>query len=301
MEISPLFQSFQREEIAKNACIKVYPNCYKLTVFDRPIFSDGYEPQKGTKKRTFCRSERAETRSDSARRAKTAIFDISALNDWDFFVTLTLDAEKVDRFEAKQVLKPFSKWLQNMVQRRSLRYLIVPEHHADGAIHFHGLVKGELRMVDSGTMRFPGRKKPIKIATAKKLKLNIAEGQTVYNIEDYKLGFSSAIPTFGERENLAKYMTKYITKDLCKIFGSFYFAGGRDLVRKPPRVDLNLNFEKIEAPMYCGDYGNVKYLSIPRDFKLLSDSLSLWIDEVSDLLTRGKVWTLFGGHRKAVL
>lgn len=289
-----LFNPQSSTEILKNARIKCYPNCYRLTVFSTPTFSDGFEidHEHSTKRNSNSRCEGAETRSDSARRAKTAIFDISALNDWDYFITLTLDSDKVDRYDAKAALKPFSKWLQNMVQRHDLRYLVVPEHHADGAIHFHGLVSGGLNMVDSGTMRFPGRKKPIKTATAKRQKLNMAEGQTVYNVADYKLGFSSAIATFGQKENLAKYMTKYITKDLCKIFGNFYFAGGHDLRRKPKTVDLNLDFESVTGAEYSGVYGCVKYCTLPKDFNLLFDQLQTF-GLTADDLTRGKVLTLF--------
>ena len=294
-----LFNLHPSTEILKNARIKIYPNCYRLTVFSSPVFTDGFEidHEHSTKRNSIGRSEGAETRSDSARRARTAIFDISALNDWDYFVTLTLDSDKVDRYDPKAALKPFSKWLQNMVQRRDLRYLVVPEHHADGAIHFHGLVKGELNMIDSGTMRFPGRKKPIKVSTAKRLKLDLNEGQIVYNIADYKLGFSSAIATFGEKDNLAKYMTKYITKDLCKIFGNFYFAGGHDLRRKPESVDLNLDFDLVQGVSYSGVYGCVKYCTLPNDFNLLFDQLQTF-GLTADDLSRGKVLTLYERSRQ---
>lgn len=274
----------------KNALIKRYPDgTYHVTCFSRPTFSRGgmedvdklykerrrKEFKEKHKKLLEAGRPQERVRADNARRAKNAVFDVAALNDWQYFVTLTLDAHKIDRYDPAQIIRPVTKWFDNMVQRRGMRYLIVPEHHEDGAIHFHGLIScDDLRLSDSGTVKVPGRKKPIKRATAKRLKVPEDQQHTVYNWDDFKLGYSTALAVYGERGTLAKYMTKYITKDLTKIFGKTYFAGGKGLRRKPEAVPIDLDYDKILSAAYelPFDLGGVKYYTLPSS-EALNDFL----------------------------
>jgi hypothetical protein len=176
------------------------------------------------------------------------------------------------------------------VQRREgFAYLVVPEHHKDGAIHFHGLVTEGLNMVDSGTVKVAGRKKPIKRATAKRQKIPAEDLTPVYNIADYKLGYSSAIPTYGSRDRLSRYMTKYITKDLQKIFGKRYWSGG-NLRRKPKAYAISLDYENMSGKEYPLPYdlGAVKYATIPsvealNDFLIALQREPLTPDEARGL------------------
>lgn len=298
----PIWKPTTAAEALKNAKISAYKDgSFRLTVFSRPVFyADGFTPVRSEEEKKKLKEfkERMKhladeegltdrERADNLRRAKKAIYDIAALNDWSYFVTLTIDKEKADRYNAKELVKPISKWLQNMVQRRALKYLIVPELHKDGAIHFHGLVSDGLHMVDSGTRRVKGHKKPLKLSTLKRMKIPEEDTQIVYNIEDFHLGFSSAIPIYGEREALSRYMTKYILKDLGKIFGNYYFAGGSGLHRKPFSSAVNLDFDAIHEKAYPlpEGLGFVKYLYIPS-FDALSDLLDA---AAVEQLKRGQV------------
>ena len=279
MKDNMIFKPLTKGAAYKNAIIKRYPDgSYQITAFSRPTYKAGAlersDAEDAAAKRQALRKAHADLlqseaspreRTDNLRRAKQAIFDLAALNDWSYFITLTLDGEHIDRYDPCQIVKPVTKWLDNMVQRRDLQYMIVPEYHKDGAIHFHGLISDGLRMQDSGTVKVPYRKKPIKRATARRNGFADDEMQIVYNIEDYKLGFSSALSIYGEREHLAKYMTKYITKDLQKIFGRRYWAGGRRLQRKPPSVALDLKFDAIDEAEHPlpDDLGAVKYYKAP--------------------------------------
>lgn len=80
---------------------------------------------------------------ESFARSKRTVIDYGMNNDFDFFVTITFDGNKVDRYNAPVVLRR----LQNVLKdyRRfydsDFAYVLVPEKHADGAIHFHGLFK----------------------------------------------------------------------------------------------------------------------------------------------------------------
>lgn len=182
----------------------------------------------------------------SVRRAKKAVQDLARSNDWAWFVTLTLDPEKVDRYDPDEVLKHLRHWLGNNVRRRGLRYVLVPEHHKDGAIHFHGLFNDALEAVDSGTMSVPGRKAPVKVrSAAHRQALEREGGHAVYNLPGWGWGFSTAIMLYGERDAAISYVCKYIGKEIGtdvrgvsrethittgKIGGRWYYSGG-DLKR----------------------------------------------------------------------
>lgn len=169
------------------------------------------------------------------RRAYTRVHDIAALNDFAFFCTWTLDKDKIDRYDPKIISEKLKTHLKHQVERHDLIYLLVPEHHKDGAIHMHGLINGDdLRLHDSGKRvldQVTGQRKP------------------VYNLSDWKYGFSTCIKLTGDPENVAKYITKYISKDFKKIFGNFYYAGG-NIIRDAPVSFLNLPYEAIDSKEY---------------------------------------------------
>ena len=203
-----------------------------------------------------------EARKASLRRARRKIFDYSICNPFDCFVTLTLDKALIDRGDYSAVIKRLSTYLDNRVRRQGLIYLGVPELHQNGGIHFHFLMNSTaLRLTDSGTVSVEGRKKPIKIATANRLQIPDDKRHTVYNVEDWKLGFSTAIMTYGDRGAVSRYISKELNKTvqksidkdgkLEKIGGRWYLSGGK--LRKPIVKMFNSNFEAVDGETYSYD------------------------------------------------
>lgn len=189
-----------------------------------------------------------ETRDDSMKRAKEKIFDIAAVNDFDYFITWTLDPGKIDRYDPKEISKKLKRYLSDCVKRKNAKYLIIPELHKDGAIHLHGLLSGDFVMVDSG--------------------VRDKKDHVIYNMPQWKLGWSTAIELYGDKLNCARYITKYVNKDFRKIFGNFYYSGG-GVVRSPTTIYSNLDYDKIDTPEYREVYG-YKYVG----FDLMDDDLS---------------------------
>ena len=74
--------------------------------------------------------------------------------------TLTLDPARVNRYDVREVTRHLNHWLDNQVRRKGLAYVLVPERHKDGAIHFHGFFNDALEARDSGTVSLPGQKAP---------------------------------------------------------------------------------------------------------------------------------------------
>lgn len=156
----------------------------------------------------------ADNISRSIRRAKQNIYDYVICNsDLDLFVTLTLDTSVVgDRYDYKSIIKKLNNWLDNMKRRNGLKYVLVPEYHKDKAIHFHGFFNSDvLTLVDSG-----------KTTTA---------GQIIYNLPQYKFGFTTGIKTTGERSRIANYICKYITKQTDNKVGGRYYLHSNNLLQ----------------------------------------------------------------------
>lgn len=206
-----------RSEIGHNGRIKKYPDGTSvLLVCDKPIFGlSGWEKvgEDASRKNSKKKSKRAsgENFDRSAKRARQQVRDIALCSNFDFFVTLTLDEKHVDRYAIDGVIKKLRIWLDNKVRRKGLRYILIPEHHKDGAIHFHGFFNDVLKIEDS-------------------THIHSKTGQKIYNIKDWTFGFSTAIRLYGEYPAAVSYVCKYIGKSNEKIGGRFYYSGG-DLKR----------------------------------------------------------------------
>ena len=191
---------------------------------------DNFNPQKFCycpmeKKPKSKKKKSCEPRIDSLKRAKDKIFDMVFENDWKYFLTITFNGKDFDRTDPKEVIKKLGKWLNNQVNRKGLKYILVPEYHKNGGIHCHALINDcKLRFVDSGTRIIKGFNKPVSLETIECNNLSLEGAKVVYNVSDWQYGFSTAIETYGEPSQLAFYVTKYITKDVKKIFGKFFWS-----------------------------------------------------------------------------
>ena len=121
--------------IYHNTKAKVYPDgTRKVTYCTEAIFKeDGWELCEALKDPPDIQSKPKDMtndpRSDNVKRAKDKVFDIALLNRFEYFVTLTLDKEKIDRFDAKAVSKVLRKSFYNFQHRYNAKYLLIPEHH----------------------------------------------------------------------------------------------------------------------------------------------------------------------------
>ena len=176
----------------------------------------------------------AEDLERSMRRARAKVRRIALANDFKWFVTLTLDPEKVDSHDPAAVVKKLNAWCSNAVQRCGLRYILVPEHHKKGGIHFHGFFNDCMDAVDSGTIKPPGGGKPRRPRSEAQRQAWLAGGgKVVYNLPRWSWGFTTAMELYGEYPAAVAYVCKYIGKEGKKPAGRWYYSGG-DL--KQPEV-----------------------------------------------------------------
>lgn len=160
----------------------------------------------------------------SMRRARANLRRLALANGFDYFVTLTLDPEKIDRYDPAAVTKALSQWCDNMVRRHGLRYILVPEQHKDGAFHFHGFFAGEgLIAADSGVQW---------------------DGRTVYNLPQWTLGFTTAQKLYGQYSAAVGYCCKYIGKQQGqRPLGRWYYSGGA--LAKPEKTYTTLEYRGL--------------------------------------------------------
>lgn len=187
-----------------------------------------------------------EVRADSLKRAKDKIQDIVLCNDFDYFVTLTFNPQKVDSFNVEDVKKSIKLWLNKGVARRNFKYVAIPEYHKSGRIHLHALMSGDLKLSDSGHRH---------------------NGKIIYNITDWqeKFGFCTAIPIDGNINALSYYITKYITKGNDKIFGRFYWSS-KNLKREPEIFYGMTDFGSVNQFEYKVE-GTTRRIKYESDFK----------------------------------
>lgn len=146
----------------------------------------------------------------SLNRSVQKIYEIAFSNKWDYFITLTFDPKKVDSLDYDVVIKKTTQWLNNMSKRRTdgnLKYLFIPEKHKSGAYHIHGLLAdcGTMEFVDSGRVSIGNK--------CFKRTENNAHYPTIYNIGNWRYGFSTASEV-QDSDRVCSYLTKYVTKDL---------------------------------------------------------------------------------------
>lgn len=162
-------------------------------------------------------------------RARGKLYDLVRCNwELDCMFTLTFDASRIDRTDYGEIVKALRVWLDNRVRRNGLKYVAVPEYHADGkAVHIHGLCN-----FDALTTIYSGHRH---------------NGRRVYNISDFPYGFTAVKKIRNgdaDRFAVAAYVTKYISKGNAKVGGRYFLHGG-NLV-KPTVVLRELSDEDIE-------------------------------------------------------
>lgn len=179
----------QSKVIPNYYSIKKYNNnYYRLTYHNYPIKNGGFEEE-----RNYIKVENTEKLSQSISRARTMIFDYAISNEFDYFVTLTIDKKKMDRYNLTEYIKKFGQFIRNNRKDKGskIQYLLIPEKHKSGEWHMHGLIKGinenELSINENGYLDWNEYKKRFGYISLSKVKNNIA---------------------------VAKYITKYISKSL---------------------------------------------------------------------------------------
>lgn len=224
------------QDIGHNAIFYQYPDgSFDLIARSDGFFqAPGWEDHEG-KFSTACNNVEKRAREKrvkssgtdmkrSMQRARAKVRRLALSNDFRWFVTLTLDGSKIDRYDPEVIAKALSRWCDNRVRRHGLKYILVPEMHKDGAFHFHGFFNDAVEAVDSGH-------------TDK-------NGHRVYNLPEWELGFTTAVELYGDYSAAVGYVCKYIGKQNGqRPMGRWYYSGGA--LRQPDKQYLDVNYRDL--------------------------------------------------------
>ena len=222
------------QEIGGNAIIYSYPNgdwdlvCAAERTFTPKGWEEAFGTESGAKPRPAARQAgkkaEGEDRLRSMRRARAKLRRLALSNEFDWFVTLTLDPARIDRYDPKAIMQTVNRWLDNMVRRHGLRYILVPEQHKDGAYHFHGFFAGEVEAVPSGHYD--------------------PQGHEFYNLPQWGYGFTTALRLYGTYSAAVGYVCKYIGKqEGQRPMGRWYYSGGG--LKEPDKLYATLDYRDL--------------------------------------------------------
>ena len=203
-----------------NKVLKHYNADTHITLFEynttKTIFKNGVEKIKKTSftntKGLSRESKHNGTYSDKLleektrkylKQVKTNIINLAFNYDkWEYFITLTFDFRKIGEYSHEKAIELLTKWLDNQKhQNKNMKYLLVPEFHKSGRLHFHGLVADVPKWKLEKALN-PKNGRPI-----------IQNGLQIYNLVNYKLGFTT-ISRIKDQEKVSNYISKYATKEL---------------------------------------------------------------------------------------
>jgi len=194
--------------------VKEYPNMIKIAIYREPIKLCSSSDRRKRRNNPEC----AEC---SISRTRTTLEDICICNNFDLFCTFTFDPKRYHCSDILYCKSYMNHWTHNARARHSkfLQYLIVPERHKSGQIHFHALLKNyDGHLFDSGHKQ---------------------GGRTVYNIPHWHFGFSTAVK-IDNQEAVSRYVRKYITKDMLLLPGTKRYYCSQGLIRPTKSHNLSV-------------------------------------------------------------
>lgn len=231
---------------------------YKLTFHKLPIKNSGFEKEKKVKNK---KNKDDEKLYNNIIRAKNKVFEYSLCNEFDYFVTLTLDGKKYDRKNLDKYIKDLGQFIRDKRKKynSNIQYILIPEKHKDGAWHMHGLIKGipkkYLIINENGYLDYPEYKKRFGYISLDNVKNQIA---------------------------VSKYITKYITKDIEnnvteKNKKLYYCSRGLKTSKKiiegllSPSTLEKIKFNYENEYIAIKDLTKDEYLKLIEDLRLIED------------------------------
>ncbi len=245
----------------------------------------------------------------SLNRSKRMIYDYGRSNVWEWFFTLTFKpVEKFDKENYSECSRKVRKWFKNIRNNYcpNIKYLIVPEQHESGAWHFHALVSNcdgltfvkavnnqEFRKDKNGNVLInkKGESVPNKYF-GDHLRTSYPDGEYIYNIAQYKNGFSTATKIIDTRKAVS-YVVKYMTKELCECtFGMRRYLPSMNLelpnVKYIGGMHDNIDLLISEIAYNCGAKLSIDYIkSYKVDVNNYQNTITIFECSVSQKTTGG--------------
>lgn len=198
------------------------------------------------------------------KKVKTNIIDLAYnnKNKFEYFITLTFSDKEIGEYSHEKAIDLLKKWINNQKhQNKNMVYILVPEFHKSGRLHFHGLV---------GNVPRWKLEKAINPHTNKLIKINNTQ---IYNLTNYKLGYTT-ISKIKSHDKVTHYISKYATKELITLKSKKRYWYSRNLVK--PKIEYGYldttlaDYFKLENINY-----NDTFSTKNRDIEILTYQLPI--------------------------
>lgn len=191
-------------------------------------------------------------------RARSMVLQYGLCNPWDYFFTGTLNKEKFDRYSLDPFVKSLTQFIRDQRKKwnSQIQFLLVPEHHDNGAWHIHGMLSG-LPPEAVSQFYYPESDLPFWLLRKKYKSLTELMEKGYLNYPDFakKFGFCS----LGKIRNpvgTAFYLQKYVSKDLSRRsgdLGKHLYFHSRPLKKAEPASSVYAYTQQLEE--FCvNDY-----------------------------------------------
>lgn len=196
---------------------KYRDDLYKVVLTELPVTpknkSDGSAAEKPEDGRWF----------SNLARARVSIEEYALCNDWRYFVTLTIDGEKLDRTDLEAFRKKLMQMIRNLRRNyddAQIDFLLVPELHPkilkkEGRVewHMHGLMNiPEQFLVPFENRRIYGKDK--NKFPPRYIRNEILKRNPIYHWKQYDASFgNNVIQPIINRDASARYLMKYVSKE----------------------------------------------------------------------------------------
>ncbi len=193
-------------------------------------------------------------------RAKRMIREYSFNNNWSYFITITINKNNFDRYNNKElIIKRITKYFNNYRNAidNSFRYLLVPELHEDGALHFHGYVV----MKDTSLLKF--------------LYYDSLKKHAVYTHKTIlkKFGATRFVKIYSNSIASCNYVLKYINKSSDKILSRWYYASyglnksNKLMTSNCPHTSASFRYvlDLLNIKKYMFDFGVRYYIPFEKE------------------------------------
>lgn len=241
--------------------VKKLGTTLKIVSFKYPVRQSGFEKEEIYESKRTLRNQNEKKMRESISRSKSKIFEYAMCNDFDYFVTFTLNKEKYDRTDLKKFINDLGQFIRDYRKKykKDIQYLFIPELHADKICwHIHGLLRG----IESDQLH----ELTLDMYLPDKIRKQLINGKKLYDWKNYsdKFGYCTLSP-IRNQSHCAMYITKYISKDLAESIEKddrcYYASRGlqkAELIKKGT-LDKCLNEDYWS---YSNDWVNIKNIDI---------------------------------------
>ena len=196
----------------------------------------------------------------SITRAKSKIREYVANSNFNAFCTFTFSGRNFDRNNFMECRKFITYYFTHKLMVSS--WLVVPEFHADGAIHFHGFMD-----IDKKSLKYGYSKKD------SHSRMHMHFYSEMINRDIGRNDFQFFDPMSPDAlKSVCAYILKYVTKDVAKVFPLVYFCS-RGLKQDTVLLRLEKQTEVQGFFSFCDTYNIREYSTAHFNLFSLTEKL----------------------------